>query len=165
VLQWQDMQTNPSRVLPVSLALLLAGSLAGCAEDSEVIGNASMMTTELGEHDGYTLVACPDQDRWLVIGDGTHYFNDVSPGAEGRSAAVIRFGNEVLAPAVTDLESLVAWGGVNVACQPDSALVSSASVHNWGEIDSLIHRVGDTLSQESLSEVVQVAVEPPIQSF
>jgi hypothetical protein len=146
--------------------LAAASALIGCAHAGHQVGHLDIegsrddVKTRSGEYDGYAVTFDCRYNYMLlsVIGRGKRWFNDAEPGSPGRDAAVVRFKDHILPPAVDDLHSVEGYG-CGLGCRGINATLY---MHDWREVDAVVQRVGALLKSLDLREEVSVGIMGPL---
>lgn len=132
--------------------------LAGCSDEQgvRVQGSPSNVKTAPGEYDGYEVFAeCQlPSVAYGVRGTGSRWYHDAAPGAPERINALWELG-DAFEPTLRSVQSLDGIG-VGTSCTLDAGV--SVQMSDWREVDVVLERAGQFLSEGELREEVGVRV-------
>lgn len=132
------------------------------------MGDASMMTTQLGVHENFTITECEKADEtnrasWLVQGMGSRYFPNTGPDiadTAGYRDMVI----QLFHPLLPSVESVVGYGGVSSSCDGSGEISSTLSISDWNDLDLLLEELGKELKSLDLKNTINVKIEAPLHA-
>ncbi len=138
---------------------MLVASCWGCSSDSECDGprgEPGDVTTDLGAHDGFELLECPERASldFEVHGLGQQWFMGVEPGAPNRAESLEAFSSEVLVPALGGVPALVLSGATTTCTGTGPAVL----LESWGDVDAVVASLGQSLRDADLRESVAISV-------